>query len=98
MYVAREVVVENQPEKLDEALAVYRSGVAQLEKVGCVASYLLRDTSEAHLTWLSFWEEGSAEARGEQTQKRVDIARQVADVLGGVRQTVPELEVLERYP
>jgi len=44
------------------------------------------------------WEERSADARGEQTQKHVDIARQVAEVLGGVRQTVPELEVLERYP
>src|SRR6266498_2875087 len=98
MYVAREVVVENDPEKLEEALAVYRSRVDELEKVGCVASYLLRDRSEARLTWLSVWEERSADARGEQTQKRVDIARQVAEVLGGVRQTVPELEVLERYP
>jgi len=98
MYVAREVVVENDPEKLDEALAVYRTRVDELEKVGCVASYLLRDRSEARLTWLSVWEEGSADARGEQTQKRVDIARQVAEVLGGVRQTVPELEVLESYP
>jgi hypothetical protein len=87
MYVAREVVVENDPEKLDEALAVYRSRVDELEKVGCVASYLLRDRSEARLTWLPVWEEGSADARGEQTQKRVDIARQVAEVLGGVRQT-----------
>jgi hypothetical protein len=98
MYVAREVVVENDPEKLDEALAVYRSRVDELGKVGCVASYLLRDRSEARLTWLSVWEEGSADARGEQTQSRVDIARQVAEVLDGVRQTIPELEVLERYP
>jgi len=37
MYVAREVVVENDPEKLDEALAVYRTRVDELEKVGCVA-------------------------------------------------------------
>jgi len=95
---SREVVVENDPEKLDEALAVYRSRLDELEKVGCVASYLLRDRSEARLTWLSVWEEGSADARGEQTEKRVDIVRQVAEVLGGVRQTVPELEVLERYP
>ena len=98
MYVAREVVVENDPEKLDQALAVYRSRVDELEKVGCVASYLLRDRSEARLTWLSVWEEGSTDARGEQTQKRVEIARQVAEVLGGVRQTIPELEVLERFP
>ncbi|HET7870173.1 MAG TPA: hypothetical protein VFM85_07640 [Actinomycetota bacterium] len=98
MYVAREVVVENDPERLDEALAAYRSRVDELEKVGCVASYVLRDRSEARLTWLSVWEEGSADARGEQTQKRVDIARQVAEMLGGIRQTVPELEVLERYP
>lgn len=98
MYVAREVVVENNPEKLDEALAVYRSRVDALGEIGCVASYLLRDRSEARLTWLSVWEEASADTRGEQTQKRVDIAREVADVLGGVRQTVPELEVLEHYP
>ncbi|MGH2528581.1 MAG: hypothetical protein ACRDH0_04455 [Actinomycetota bacterium] len=50
MYVAREVVVENDPEKLDQALAVYRSRVDELEKVGCVASYLLRDRSEGRLT------------------------------------------------
>jgi hypothetical protein len=78
-------------------LAVYRSRVDELEKVGCVASYLLRDRSEARLTWMSVWEEGSADARGSRPRSAsTSLARSPKS--WRVRQTVPELEVLERCP